>query len=103
MPCIHANKSELKAIALRCPEEVKRVMAWEKIVSEVSKLGCSTFFHSSVDPLIATSENSEISIDTHGIENIIEWAKTERGGRQYSIFNEIDQASMCSSAYGLCE
>lgn len=103
MPCIHANKSELKSIALRCPEEVERVANWEAIVSKVSKRGCSTFFHAATDPMIATSNNNDISIYTHGIKNIIEWAKTERGGRQYALLDVNESPSMCSSAYGLCE
>ena len=63
----------------------------------------ATFFHVLNDPLTATSISEEISLEGNGIKNIIEWAKTERGGRQFSIFNEIDDATMCNSAYGLCE
>jgi 3'-phosphoadenosine 5'-phosphosulfate sulfotransferase (PAPS reductase)/FAD synthetase len=103
MPCIHANKKELASIAMRYPEEIARIAEWERLVSLVAKRGNSTFFHASTDPMIATKVNSEISIKTHGINNIIDWAKTTRGGRQYDLIASTESVSMCSSAYGLCE
>ena len=103
MPCIHGNKKELAQIALRFPEEVARVSEWERLVSSVSKRGTSTFFHASTDPMIATKNNAEISYESHGIYNIIEWAKTSRGGRQMDLLRSLDDPSMCSSQYGLCE
>lgn len=103
MPCIHARKSELAQIAKRFPMEVQRVAEWEKIVSMVSKRGNPTFFHASTDPTIATKDNDEISIDSHGIMNICDWAMTSRGGRQRDWIASSEDITMCSSAYGLCE
>lgn len=101
MPCIHSRKYELSEIAKRFPEVITRIRAWEAIVSKVSKTGSSTFFHASTDPVVATKDVSKISTDTHGIDNIIEWAMTSRGGRQIQL--NFGPPSICSSMYGLCE
>lgn len=36
------------------------------------------------------------------IHQIVEWARTTRGGKQYDIFSTMP-TSVCSSSYGLCE
>lgn len=107
MPCIHARKDELLEIGLRFPEEINRVMEWERIVGEASKRDMATFFATAqlAGPQ-QTSDSSEISLATHGIWQAIEWAKTGRGGRQYDIFRvegEHEGVALCSSIYGLCE
>lgn len=105
MPCIHARKDELLEIARRFPEEFARVAEWERIVSEASKRGSSTFFEA--DTIAGNSRDmAQISHETHGIHSVIEWAKTGRGGRQFDMFRvEGEQAEgrLCSSIYGLCE
>lgn len=103
MPCIYSRKSELREIAMRFPSEVRRVAEWERKVSNVSKRCTSTFFAADVDPLKATKNNHEISCKSHGIHNVMEWAKTTRGGRQYDLIATSEEPGMCSSAYGLCE
>lgn len=105
MPCIHARKDELLEIARRFPDEVARLAEWEKIVSEASKRGSSTFFAADTIPGNST-DMQNIGHDTHGIYSIIEWAKTGRGGRQFDFFRvggEQEEGRLCSSIYGLCE
>jgi 3'-phosphoadenosine 5'-phosphosulfate sulfotransferase (PAPS reductase)/FAD synthetase len=103
MPCIHARKSELAQIVKRFPEEIERVAEWERLVSRVAKRNNSTFFHASTDPTIKTKNNDLISVESHGIHAIAEWARTTRGGRQIDLLGDVEDVSMCSSAYGLCE
>lgn len=102
MPCINVNKRELHEIWKRFPDEIYRISAWEKIVSLVTKHRISTFFHARTDPTIKTKDNDLISTDSHGILQIVEWAKTARGGRQFDLLGSME-APMCSSSYGLCE
>lgn len=107
MPCIHARKDELLEIGLRFPEEIDRVMEWEKIVGEASKRDMATFFATAqlAGPQ-ATSNSSKITLESHGVWQAIEWAKTSRGGRQYDIFRsegEQEGTALCTSIYGLCE
>lgn len=100
MPCIHARKDELREIGTRFPEEIARVAQWEKLVSETSKRGASTFRTASsyTDEQI-TMEN----VEDQGIWQAVEWAKTSRGGRQYDLIASTEEPTVCSSIYGLCE
>jgi 3'-phosphoadenosine 5'-phosphosulfate sulfotransferase (PAPS reductase)/FAD synthetase len=102
MPCIHARKAELLEISQRFPEEIERVAEWERIVSQASKRGNSTFF--------AASDLGETDVDkayeAGNILRFVEWAKTGRGGRQFDMFKvngEQETGPLCTSIYGLCE
>lgn len=101
MPCVNCSKGELAAIAARFPEEVARVREWEHLVALASKRGAATFFPVANDP--TASATDAISAETHGIDRMIEWARTSRGGRQYDLIARIPADDRCSSAYGLCE
>jgi 3'-phosphoadenosine 5'-phosphosulfate sulfotransferase (PAPS reductase)/FAD synthetase len=99
MPCINCTKDELLAIALQWPEEVERVAEWEGLVSEASKRGATTFFHGNIDIADATPEQIYAAVN---IGQMIGWAKTSRGGKQYDMLRGLPQDG-CSSQYGLCE
>lgn len=104
MPCIMCAKDELREIASRWPEEVARVREWERLVSITSKRGSATFFTATNDPTVHANDN--ISAATHGIDRMVDWANTARGGRQFDMVDLIartDSQNSCSSAYGLCE
>lgn len=90
--CIHARKEELTEIATRYSQEITRIENWEWLVSQASKRGLSTFF--------PTADGRG-----DGIREVVEWAKTTRGGRQYNLLSvvNIDDQPACSSIYGLCE
>lgn len=100
MPCINCAKDELRHIALRWTEEIDRVREWERIVSQASRRGASTFFCAVNDPTF--DEADEITHETYGIDRMVEWSMTTRGGRQFDMFARLD-AGGCSSSYGLCE
>lgn len=100
MPCIHARKDELREIGTRFPEEIARVAQWEKLVSQTSKQGASTFrTASSYTDQDITLEN----VEAQGIWQAVEWAKTSRGGKQYDLITSVQEPTQCSSIYGLCE
>lgn len=104
MPCIHARKSELREIFLRYPDEVARVAEWERLVSLCSPRGCSTFFISTIDPCNSEKNNSNVSIESHGIRTVQDWALTTRGGRQFDLLSGINENATCNSVYaGVCE
>jgi 3'-phosphoadenosine 5'-phosphosulfate sulfotransferase (PAPS reductase)/FAD synthetase len=88
MPCFQCRKAELAQIAARFPDQIDRIREWEQVVSGVSKGGHSTFFPSA---------------GASGIDQIVEWSRTDRGGRQFGLFNDWDDLPACSSEYGLCE
>lgn len=101
MPCVNANKAELQQIAARFPEEIDRVRQWEKLVSLASKRGSATLFTATNDPTASLSD--DITAETHGIDRMVEWSKTTRGGRQFDLIASSAPSVGCASAYGLCE
>lgn len=95
MPCINVNKDELKNIAARFPAHIVRISAWEHLVAQASKREASTFIPA---PGITPDQAKD-----NGIYSVIEWARTTRGGRQFSLLESLEDNTACSSAYGLCE
>lgn len=88
MPCINCRKDELLEIAQRFPDQIDKIRQWEAIVSKASKRASGTFF---------TSDERG-----HGIDELVEWSQTARGGHQFDFLRQQD-SPMCTSIYGLCE
>ena len=100
MPCINAGKGEITQIALRFPEHLAEKAYWEALVSQACKHGHSTFFNKELHPKAAPIR---VIHSANRMESVIEWARTSRGGRQFSLLTDLDDASACASSYGLCE
>ncbi|MNV12125.1 hypothetical protein D3C71_1027130 [compost metagenome] len=95
MPCINCSKGELREIARRFPEHIERIAAWELLVSEVCRPRSPvSFFHKGTQ-----GHSGQAST----IEHVVQWARTDRGGRQFSLLTDLDEPTACSSAYALCE
>lgn len=92
MPCINASKAEIASIAERFPGHIARIAQWERLVAAASKRSESSFFP---DP------DRDAHLNKRGILNIVQWAKTSRGGVQWQL--PLGAAPACQSAYGLCE
>lgn len=101
MPCVNERKEGLANINRRYPEVIQRITRWEQAVSIASKRGSATLFTAVIDPTVLASD--DISHQTHGIERMVEWSMTARGGRQFDLLAAADDGKACSSAYGLCE
>lgn len=95
MPCINASKSEIREIAFRFVKHIGRIFTWETLVKLASKRGDASFFPSPDD-------NRGVLMG-RGILDVVEWAKTTHGGRQYDLLGGGDENSGCSSSYGLCD
>ena len=95
MPCINCRKSELREISRRFPEHIERIAAWERLVSRVCRPRSPvSFFH------LGTQAHKGQASTVHAV---VEWSRTTRGGKQFSLLDDIDEPTACSSAYGLCE
>jgi 3'-phosphoadenosine 5'-phosphosulfate sulfotransferase (PAPS reductase)/FAD synthetase len=105
MPCIHAGKGELREIAQRFPEEIERVAEWERLVGEASKRGVATFFSADKTPGHTRGTVADDPQAAYGIQTVIEWSLTGRGGRQFDLLHvgAANDEPACSSVYGLCE
>jgi 3'-phosphoadenosine 5'-phosphosulfate sulfotransferase (PAPS reductase)/FAD synthetase len=86
-PCINSGKDDIRLWSAREPAMIDKVRAWEKSVGR-------TFFA----PMVP-------GMAINWIDDVLKWAKTTHGGKQYSLpFVEIEaENGSCSSKYGLCE
>lgn len=96
MPCINVGKDELREISRRFPEHIARISEWERLISQASKRGSSTFIGDA-----HTAKDLRTVFAELNIWQRIEWAKTTRGGKQFNLLD--DSSSGCSSSYGLCD
>jgi 3'-phosphoadenosine 5'-phosphosulfate sulfotransferase (PAPS reductase)/FAD synthetase len=83
-PCINSGKEDVKAWADRFPEMIDKVRRWEV---EVGK----TFF----SPCVPGKS-------INWIDEVVEWSRTSRGGRQFNLLSDLERPS-CESKFGLCE
>lgn len=83
-PCINSSKEDILNWLIREPAMIDKVRALEANTGR-------TFFAPMVPGLA-----------TNNIDQVIEWAKTGRGGRQ-AFFPIMHERASCESKYGLCE
>ncbi len=83
-PCVNSGKDDILNWATRFPEMIDKVRAWEKQVGR-------TFFGPCVPGMAI-----------NWIDDVVAWAKTDRGGRQNNLFRILPPPS-CESRFGLCE
>lgn len=94
MPCINASKDEVLEISKRFPGHIDRIEYWERTVAAASKRQEASFFP---DP------HRDAHLKKRGIRNVVEWAKTKRGGKELDWIRVMEEPKACESAYGLCE
>jgi 3'-phosphoadenosine 5'-phosphosulfate sulfotransferase (PAPS reductase)/FAD synthetase len=99
MPCINASKDEIHQIGARFPEHIARIAEWERLVGLASKRNAATFMHKSSGKGL----NNQQIVAASNIYAVIEWAKTTRGGKQFSLLTALEEPTACASSYGLCE
>lgn len=110
-PCINCAKHELALVDRHFPEQIERLEEWEAIVSAACKRGFTTFFNIVNDPLMQEEwaaldfptdlHLADLEPEQFGIRRMVEWAKIDRGGRQYSLFAR-DVSTVCNQ-WGACE
>lgn len=108
-PCINCSKQELALVDSVFPEQIDRLEQWERLVSDACKRGYSTFFNIVNDPVMEarwdelerTGRLREFSLAEFGVREMVRWAKTDRGGRQYPLFAR--EPSLACNQWGACE
>lgn len=105
-PCINCGKDEIRLVAKHRPEKIVKIKGEEQRHLDVNGR-VSTFFHSKTttknwhDRTYTDSDGKKWS--TAGIENVVEWAKTKRGGKERMSDAELDAAPACHVGYLACE
>lgn len=110
-PCVNCAKAELALVGRRAPDQIDRLEDWEERVSVVSRRSDqATFFRVSNDPVLASEMAYQAALGTplkisakeHGIRRMVEWAKSAKGGRQRTLFDEPPESPACNE-WGMCE
>lgn len=101
MPCINVNKAELAQIAARFIEHIGRIFTWEQLVAACSKRQAATFIPAPGRGKVIT--NQQAYANDNNIWSVVEWSKTSRGGKQFSLLTALEENDSCASSYGLCE
>jgi 3'-phosphoadenosine 5'-phosphosulfate sulfotransferase (PAPS reductase)/FAD synthetase len=89
--CVNCGKEEVRLFVALTPDEVDRFEEWERIVGLCSKRGRATFFAPKQKGVVMP------------IRDVVEWAKTTHGGRQYGMFFDSQRGGGCASDLNLCE
>jgi 3'-phosphoadenosine 5'-phosphosulfate sulfotransferase (PAPS reductase)/FAD synthetase len=103
LPCIMSRKSEIRMIARLFPERIDLIRQAE--VSFPDPRSFSSFYRRTMVPArfrsksITTKNGETMTVPT--IDDVVDWSKTARGGRQYSF--DFDDGLLCSSKWGSCE
>lgn len=104
-PCINSRKQEVRELARFRPQRVDEIREWEQEISDPTK-GVSTFFAPKTTP---GRFHSEEYTDKHGevigvcgIDDVVRWSRTTRGGKQFELDFEEDFVPPCVIG-GHCE
>jgi 3'-phosphoadenosine 5'-phosphosulfate sulfotransferase (PAPS reductase)/FAD synthetase len=84
-PCINSGKDDILLWFQRFPEMIDKVRDYEVSTGR-------TFFAPCVPGMVMNN-----------IDEVLEWAHTDRGGRQANMFRVLNDRPTCESKYGLCE
>jgi 3'-phosphoadenosine 5'-phosphosulfate sulfotransferase (PAPS reductase)/FAD synthetase len=128
MNCVLCNKEEIAQTVARWPEHIEKHHQWELKVRLASRwvhwMSVGTFRRAwfkqfklpfGTVPLLGHLEPETQRIDwssfygtrggmgAPGISEVVEWAKTGRGGKASGRVRAGIDPSLCSSRYGLCE
>ncbi|HEM8505014.1 TPA: phosphoadenosine phosphosulfate reductase family protein [Citrobacter koseri] len=128
MNCVLCNKEEIAETAARWPEHIEKHRLWEQKVRLVSRwvhwmsvgtesqawmrqfnlpLGRNVQLYG-LDPDVQNIDWSGFygprgNMGAPSVPEVIEWAKTGRGGKVYDLVKASIDTSVCASRYGLCE
>ncbi|WP_171965371.1 phosphoadenosine phosphosulfate reductase domain-containing protein [Cronobacter sakazakii] len=128
MNCVLSNKEEIAETAARWPEHIEKHRQWELAVRLTSRwvhwmsvgtesqswmrqfdlpLGRTVQLYG-LDPDVQNIDWSGFygprgAMGAPSVPEVVEWAKTGRGGKVYDLVKASIDTSVCSSRYGLCE
>lgn len=95
-PCINSGKDDVRNWADRFPEMIDKIRGWE------TRTGF-TFFAPCV-PGTKPRLDSRGKWSVHNyLDEVVAWARTDRGGYQFNLLNSFVKPVACVSKYGLCE
>ncbi len=102
-PCVYSRKSELRLIGEISPERVALIRELEAEVTQITKKKVEARgdeFNGL--PVSMFKRQVRGSYTSFPIDQVMEWSKTSRGGKQFELFAP-DGAQAGCMRWGLCE
>ncbi len=97
-PCIFARKSEVDQIAKVWPQRIDQIAALEEELTTGAKSRAED--PDTVRPKAFFDSRANV-LGPVDIRTVVQWSKTDRGGRQYTLFDST--ASDGCTRWGMCE
>lgn len=97
-PCIMARKSEIRLIANKDPSRIDRLRVLEEELTEAAR----SRGHEGDAAKRCWFQPPTGRVGTAGIDEIVEWSRTARGGRQFELFAPGDRDDGCMR-WGMCD
>jgi 3'-phosphoadenosine 5'-phosphosulfate sulfotransferase (PAPS reductase)/FAD synthetase len=99
-PCIYSSKEEVKLISLHAPHRIDKIRDLESQMTGLRKQ------RNVEKPGRYKHENDATFFQTQrqgfsGIDKVVEWAKTEHGGKQYALFADPPKGGCMR--WGVCD
>lgn len=94
-PCINSGKEDVRRWADRFPEMIDKIRGWERRTGY-------TWFAPCVPGIKPRLDNRGKMTIHNWIDEVVEWSRTDRGGKQFNILNGLERPN-CESRFGLCE
>lgn len=99
-PCIFSQKEEIRLIAKEAPERIDEIRAFEQEIDEL-RAARNVEKPGRYKPSDATFFMSIDRTTTNYIDKVVEWARTDRGGRQLPLVQPPPSGGCFR--WGLCE
>lgn len=127
MNCIFSTKEEIAETAARFPHHIEKHYEWEKQVRLASRwvhwMSVGTFEQKWFKNIVKYGQEINLygkepdiqhiewsgfygprgNMGSPNAHDVLEWAKTGRGGNTYDLVKAAIDTTVCSSRYGLCE
>ncbi len=99
-PCIYSNKEEVKLISIRTPDRIDKIRALEAEMTALRQV------RNEVTPGRYKHVDDATFFQTQrqgfsGIDKVVEWARTDYGGKQFNLFAEPPKGGCMK--WGACD
>lgn len=99
-PCIYAGKEEISLVADHSPERIAEIRELEKFCDELRDAR-NAETPGRYKHMKATYFQTRYGIEPHGIDDVVAWSRTARGGVQLKLL--VDPPSGGCMQWGMCD
>jgi len=99
-PCINADKEEIRLVAEHSPERIDEIRAHE-LAQSTERARRNTSGEGNFKHLTSTYFSARESLGPRGIDEVVEWSRTDHGGKQLPLLASVPSGGCMR--WGLCE